>query len=83
MDRPDEIISASEIGQWTYCNRAWYLSRAGERNQNTALMARGEAQHQRHSRTVARSQSLRWLALTLIALSILLFLLAIIASLLF
>lgn len=32
MARPDEIISASEIGQWTYCNRAWFLARAGEVN---------------------------------------------------
>jgi hypothetical protein len=49
MDHPDEIISASEIGQWTYCNRAWYLARTGETNRNTHAMARGEAQHQQHS----------------------------------
>jgi len=81
MDRPDEFISASEIGQWTYCNRAWYLARAGETNRNTAALARGEAQHQRHSRTVARSGTLRWLALALIALAILLLLAALLSGL--
>jgi hypothetical protein len=81
MDHPDEIISASEIGQWTYCNRAWYLARAGETNRNTHAMARGEAQHQQHGRTVARSQTLRWLALALIALAFLLLVAAILSGL--
>jgi hypothetical protein len=44
-------------------------------------MARGEAQHQQHSRTVARSQTLRWLALALIALAFLLLVAAILSGL--
>ncbi len=72
MTRPDEIISASEIGQWTYCHRAWLLARAGEANRNVEALSRGQAVHQRHSGDVARAETLRWLALTLIALAVLL-----------
>ncbi len=78
MDRSDEIISASEIGQWTYCNRAWYLARAGEPNRNTEAMARGTAQHLRHNRTVSSAHTLRWLALALMAIAFLLLLAAVI-----
>ncbi len=79
MSPSDEILSASEIGQWTYCHRAWRLARAGEINRNARAQARGEAGHQRHSRGVARSQTTRWLAFALIALAFLFFLLAFIA----
>jgi len=68
----DEIISASEIGQWTYCHRAWYLARTGAENRNTRALARGERAHARHSRTVARSHALRWIAILLILLAVLL-----------
>jgi hypothetical protein len=83
MPRPRDLISASEIGQWTYCHRAWFLSRAGEVNRNAEALTRGEAAHQRHSRNVARSQTLRWLAFALIFLAFLIFLLAFIAISLF
>ncbi len=83
MPRHRDVISASEIGQWTYCHRAWFLSRAGEVNRNARALTRGVAQHQRHSRTVARSQTLRWLAFSLIFLAFLIFLLTVIAVFLF
>ena len=78
MTRPDDIISASEIGQWTYCHRAWHLARTGAVNRNVAALAQGEAGHQRHSREVARTQALRWLAIAFVALAILI-LLAVVA----
>jgi hypothetical protein len=49
----DEIISASEIGQWTYCNRAWYLARTGAANRNVRDLARGERVHAHHGRRFA------------------------------
>ena len=82
MTRPDEIISASEIGQWTYCNRAWYLAHLGEVSQNAEEMIRGEAHHQRHSRGVARTQMLYRLAMIFIALGIALIVAAAVVTLL-
>jgi len=83
MSRPHDIISSSEIGQWTYCNRAWYLARAGESNRNAEALSRGVEQHQRHSSNVAHSQTLRWLAFALVFLAFLIILLAFIAVFLF
>ena len=58
MSSPSEIISASEVGQWVYCQRAWFLARAGKENANTQALARGESYHRRHSRGVMFSRIL-------------------------
>ena len=80
MPRSDNIISASEVGQWAYCNRAWFLARAGKTNRNAAALSRGEAYHQRHSRGLALTLALRRLALALLLIGILLLLAVILAD---
>lgn len=71
MRRHDDVISASEIGQWVYCQRAWFLARTGASNRNTRALTRGQRGHRRHSRQVAWARRLRLAALALIALGLL------------
>jgi hypothetical protein len=60
MDRlPTPVIRASEIGQYVFCHRAWWLGTVrGYRSVNEAALAAGTQAHARHGRTVAASQ--RW-----------------------
>jgi CRISPR/Cas system-associated exonuclease Cas4 (RecB family) len=74
----DDIIRASEIGQYTYCARAWWLrSVQGATPSNTAALARGRQAHDRHGRTVASAHRQRRLSLALTILALLLALAAI------
>jgi hypothetical protein len=56
---PTPVIRASEIGQYVYCHRAWWLGIVqGYRSVNEAALVAGARAHARHGRTVAAS--LRW-----------------------
>jgi len=67
------VIRASELGEYAYCARAWWLGRVlGYRPANLERLAAGEAAHVRHGRKVISSRRLqRWayvsLALALLA----------------
>jgi len=67
------VIRASEIGEYIYCHRAWWLGRVqGVENQNRAAMDAGTARHAAHGRDVARAflfQRAAWVML-LIALGL-------------
>ena len=68
-----EIIRASEIGTYMFCNRAWWLRRVEEQEStNFAEMARGTRRHEQHARSVRGSDILQRLAYGLIALALLL-----------
>ena len=54
-----KIISASEIGQYVYCNRAWWYGRLGHANSNTRALERGTRAHVWHGRGIL---ALQWLA---------------------
>ena len=70
MAQKDPIIRASELSQYTYCARAWWLGRVrGYRSSNLAAMELGEARHRAHGRTVVGYHRLRWLALALLSLA--------------
>ena len=70
MSRDDDVIRASEIGQYAYCARAWWLARVkGHRSTNVAALARGTARHQAHGRAVESYHLLRWAALALLLLA--------------
>jgi CRISPR/Cas system-associated exonuclease Cas4 (RecB family) len=57
------MIRASEVGEYVYCARAWWLRRvAGEEPTGQARRDLGTIQHARHSRAVALSGGLLWLA---------------------
>ena len=67
------VIRASELGEYAYCARAWWLGRVlGYRPANLERLAAGEVAHVRHGRKVISSRRLqRWayvsLALALLA----------------
>jgi hypothetical protein len=75
MTRGDEIIRASEIAQYVYCARAWWLGRVlGYRSANLAAMRAGTARHRAHGRLVQGYLILHRLAVALLVLAALLLL---------
>jgi CRISPR/Cas system-associated exonuclease Cas4 (RecB family) len=61
---PARLIRASEIAQYVYCPRAWWLSKiVGAPSANTQALAAGTAAHHRHGRMV-------WLSRALVAASV-------------
>ena len=63
----DRIIRASEIGEYSFCARAWWLGRVlGRARENPAELARGRERHTRHGRRVAVSALLQRMGLILI-----------------
>jgi hypothetical protein len=79
MTRPanDDIIRASELGEYVYCARAWWLRRVqGVASRNVAALRSGQQAHDRHGAGVAAFLTQRRLALLLAALALLLLLAA-------
>ena len=71
------MIRASELGQYTYCAKAWWLgSVAGVASTNTEALARGTAAHAAHGRAVWLSGALRWAALGLVVVALIMWLLS-------
>jgi hypothetical protein len=71
----ERLISASEIGEYLFCRRAWWLHRVvGIEPAGKARRDRGVALHARHGRHVQLSQLALGsaVAITLIALLLLL-----------
>ena len=50
MRRDGRFISASEIGTWCYCKKAWHLSQSGYPCANTEERAAGIRYHSAHNR---------------------------------
>jgi hypothetical protein len=70
MGHPDDIIRASEIGQYAFCARAWWLARVkGYRSTNVAAMQQGTARHRTHGRDVEGYHLLRRVAVALLLLA--------------
>ena len=70
MSQDDPIIRASELSQYAFCARAWWLGRVrGYRSTNLAAMRQGEVRHRAHGRGVVGYHRLRWLALALLSLA--------------
>lgn len=59
----EDIIRASEIGEYTHCNRAWWLGHAqGVENANRARMDAGTERHREHGQRMGRAAALRYAA---------------------
>lgn len=66
------IIRASEIGEYVFCQRAWWLHRVkGLKSANREQMQAGTAHHAAHGRAVQRADSLRRVGKVLLCVSIL------------
>ena len=69
-EQHDRVIRASEIGQYVYCARAWWLgSVRGLPSSHQREMAAGEAAHSRHGRGVRTSLGLSRLAYVVLLLA--------------
>ena len=68
------VIRASEIGEYVFCHRAWWLRHvAGYESANVREMAEGTAVHARHGLLVSAAGGLRLLALLLVAAAVIWF----------
>ncbi|MCL5429671.1 MAG: hypothetical protein M1347_07745 [Chloroflexi bacterium] len=67
-------IKASELGEYLYCQRAWWYRLQGIRSANVQELAHGTAQHLRHNRGLRWASWQRLLAFVLIVAAFVLFL---------
>jgi CRISPR/Cas system-associated exonuclease Cas4 (RecB family) len=68
-----KLISASEIGEYVYCRRAWWLHHvAGIEPDNVEELSLGSAAHRAHGKTVRSSQLAGRAAVLLMAIALLL-----------
>jgi CRISPR/Cas system-associated exonuclease Cas4 (RecB family) len=64
-------IRASEISDYLYCRRAWWLKRVrGQASQNEAALTTGTYHHQQHGRSVQRSIWSRRLAYAILFMAV-------------
>ncbi|MBC8449365.1 MAG: hypothetical protein H8D78_16575 [Chloroflexi bacterium] len=72
-NRPRTYTRASEVGQYAYCARAWWLGAVqGERSANVEALEEGQLAHRRHGRQVVAYHRLRSLGYVLLAAALLL-----------
>ncbi len=63
----DQTIRASEIGEYVYCHRSWWLRRVhGVRPHNVRALEAGTAYHEAHGRVVQRAVYVRKVAYLLL-----------------
>ncbi len=61
------VVRASEIGEYVFCHRAWWLHQVqGETSANARELAEGTARHAQHGRQVGLAAGLRTLAVLLL-----------------
>jgi hypothetical protein len=71
MGAQDPIIRASELAEYAFCARAWWLGRVkGLPSANVVAMRHGAEQHQAHGRAVEGYHRLRSLAVVLLILAV-------------
>jgi len=63
---PEKIVRASEIGEYLYCKRAWWLRLQGIVSTNRRALEAGTAAHAEHARRVVFSGCLRTAAFGLL-----------------
>ena len=57
----DDVIRASEIGEYVHCERAWWLGHVqGVENQNRAWLDAGTERHRAHGQRVWRAAMMRY-----------------------
>ena len=59
MRRHDRFISASEIGTWCYCKKAWYLQQLGHPSALRGEQLDGTRYHRTHFQSLRRARRQR------------------------
>ena len=76
----NHIIRASEIGQYDFCAKAWWLgSIDGVQPSNIRELQAGTAAHEQHGRQVQRASQLQRAAMGLVVLGVIVLVLALFA----
>ncbi len=71
------VIRASEIGEYVFCHRAWWLHQVqGHASANVRELAEGATRHALHGRRVGVATALRALAVLLLLAALVAFLLS-------
>jgi hypothetical protein len=67
--RPERFISASELGEYAYCRRAWWLRavRGVTTKAQGNRFSAGHAAHRRHAWSLWWARALGWTAVLLMA----------------
>jgi hypothetical protein len=67
VNEPGDVVRASEIGQYAFCARAWWLQQVQNiASENVPAMTAGLAGHRAHGRSVVQAERLRELAFVLL-----------------
>ena len=65
------VIKASEIAEYVYCSRAWWLRvEVGYAPVSEDILSQGDDYHMRHGTRVARAETTRRIALALLFLAV-------------
>jgi hypothetical protein len=76
----DRIIRASEIGQYDFCAKAWWLgSIDGVQPSNIREMRAGTAAHEQHGQRVQRASQMQMIAIGLVMVGVIVLVLALFA----
>jgi hypothetical protein len=76
----DRVIRASEIGQYDFCAKAWWLgSIEGVPPSNIQQLQAGTAAHEEHGQQVKRASQLQVAAFVLMGLGVIILLIALFA----
>ena len=70
--REEPWVAASELGEWAYCERAWWYGRRRVASGNRAALAQGAAGHDAIARAARAAATRRRVALILILAALLL-----------
>jgi hypothetical protein len=71
-DRSSQVVRASEVAQYVYCARAWWLgSVEGLPSAHTEALESGTAAHRQHGRQVQRTDRISRLAYLSLGLALL------------
>ncbi len=83
--RKQRVIRASEIGEYSYCSRAWWYRHVVKlapphESEQRGRFARGQEAHARHGRSVSRALTLRAVGISLLMCGLLLLTIAVLLN---
>ena len=68
MPKDRSYVRASDIGAWSFCQRAWWLAQVQKApHERPQLLDWGDQSHAEHGRLTSRAQQLRRSGLALLA----------------